>query len=51
MKPKRILSLILAAVMLLSATACGSKEAADTTAKTETVTEERCPRLLTKTSL
>jgi len=43
MKPKRILSLILAAVMLLSATACGSKEAADTTAKTETVTEQKMP--------
>jgi len=43
MKPKRILSLILAAVMLFSVTACGSKEASDTTAKTEAVTEQKMP--------
>ena len=39
MKLKRILSLILAAVMLFSVTACGNKEASSTTAKTESVTE------------
>ena len=43
MKLKRLLSLVLAMVMLLSATACGSKEASDTTAQTEAVTEEKMP--------
>ncbi|MBR6808251.1 MAG: hypothetical protein IKM46_07715, partial [Clostridia bacterium] len=44
MKLKRLLSLLLAALMLFSTVACGSKEAVDTTAaKTEAVTEEKMP--------
>ena len=47
MKLKRILSLFLAAVMLMSATACGNNETSSTTAKTEgtteAVTEEKMP--------
>ena len=46
MKLKRILSLILAAVMMLSVTACGksdNKEPGTTAAKTEAVTEEKIP--------
>jgi len=45
MKLKRILSFILASLMLLSATACGNKETSNTTAKTEAVTEEKMPEV------
>jgi len=43
MKLKRILSLVLAMVMLFSTVACGSKEAADTTKQTDAVTEQKMP--------
>jgi len=45
MKLKRILSFILASLMLLSATACGNKETSSTTAKPEAVTEEKMPEV------
>ena len=42
MKSRKLLSLILAAVMLFSVTACGNTaEKGETTAKTEAVTEEK----------